>query len=220
MLVSACGPDAPVDSFGSDLDANCRPHDPIDKLGAAINPKKFWLAREFEMRAFIKAGESNIANSKVLLTENRTRKNEYRTIATAEAKKAGYSGADLKNFIAKYMKEHEQMAISSKRAIESEKRELAWAMRCLKVVQGEVRKLKVTREEREAAKPASMRKMKLTIDDLREFGSLTIDQAKMLAKETTLSRSDMAKFLSQQRNPRVPQDVRDEILEAFDKGRR
>ncbi|GAB6051669.1 hypothetical protein JCM17960_04890 [Magnetospira thiophila] len=216
LPMASCGPRPPTDSFGSDLDANCKPQDPIDKLSALLSPKKFWLAREFELRAFIKAGEANIANSKNLLDDNRTRKNEYRGIAMEAAQKEGYKGAALKKFVEDYMREYEQMAVSSKRAIEQEKVELNWAMNCLKAVERQVVTLRVTPEDREAATPPSKRKLKLTLDDLRGMGGLSVDQAKKLAKETTLTRRDMATFLREQRNPRIPGDVQDDILKAFE----
>lgn len=231
LALAACSEDPPTDSFGSNIGADCRPMDPVDALRAALDGKDFWLEVEFDLRAFIKAGDTNLQRSTEFLRENRSLIPDLRTELRQRARELGYSGAERQRMVAENLKRHEDEAVTFKQNIERQRIELTWARKCLKAVEAEVRALGVTAEEYEAAKPSSMRRVRVTYEDLLKIKNLTEQDALHFARDTTVTRDDLERALETQfRNAqrtgaydREELDIFKEniarILEAYDRGR-
>ncbi len=213
LLAAACGPRPPTDSFSANLDANCKPHDPYDKLAAMIDPRAFWLRAFYGMEGLIKAGNSNLEHSRQFLTENRSGRGQFRALVLERARELGYSPARAREMLADNMRAFELQAVGYKRNIERQRRELEWARGCRQVARGRLDSLGVTSAERIAAAPGARKKIVLTYEGLLKIKNLTVDQARELARDTTISKRDVRRALDAQG---VPRDIQEDILSAFD----
>jgi len=146
LLVSlaACGPRPPTNSFSANLDANCSPHDPVDKLRAMITAKKFWLEQEYDFKSFLKSGQTNLKNSKDFLAQGESSREIYKAKVLTRARELKLSASKAGRMIKENMDIYDQQVQNFRDNIASQEAELVWTKQCMARIKLELSELGIS----------------------------------------------------------------------------
>lgn len=144
VFLTACGPRPPTDSFSANLDANCNPQDPVDKLRAVVTAKKFWLEQEYDFKSFLKSGKTNLKNSKDFLAEGEANREAYRAKVLERARELKLSASKAGKMIAENMEIYDRQVQNFRDNIVREEAELAWSNRCMERIKVELAALGIS----------------------------------------------------------------------------
>lgn len=140
FLLAACGEPAPA-AWNANLDIDCQPQDPYDKLYASLAPEKFWREQEYDMGSLMKAGEKNLEMSQQVLDESRAQKGQYLQRAEQAASDLGLSGQARRDHIRDNIERYNKEVDDIKQRLDRQEVALNWVRKCTRAVQRELRKL-------------------------------------------------------------------------------
>lgn len=149
--LSACGEPGPQ-TWNANLDANCKPHDPVDKLYALLSPAKFWREQEYDMGTLKKAGEKNLEISRQVLDDSRAQKGEFFQHANKTARDLGLSGKAMRDHVKKNVDRYNQEVKAIEDRLKVQEKALRWIQKCEQRVIVELRKLNLSPVEFDSEK--------------------------------------------------------------------
>ncbi len=144
IFLAACGPRPPTDSFSANLDANCNPQDPVDKLRATVTAKKFWLEQEYDFKSFLKSGKVNLKNSQDFLAEADANREGYRAKVLERARELKLSAAKAGRMVVENMEIYDRQVQNFKDNIVRQEAELDWSNRCMDRINVELASLGIS----------------------------------------------------------------------------
>lgn len=139
-FLAACG-ESPPQGWNANLDANCHPQDPVDKLVALWSPEKFWRAQEYDMGTLLKAARTNRELSETILEDSRAQEGAYLSRAQQAARDKGLTGqaarAHVQDNVDRF---REEMDALQTRLAETDAA-IVWILKCQNMVRSELAQL-------------------------------------------------------------------------------
>jgi len=138
--LAACGEAAPQ-GWNANLDAQCRPHDPVDKLSALLSPEDFWRQQEYDMGTLLKAGQTNRDLSQTVLDDSRAQQGDYFNRAQQAARELGLSGQAAREHVQENMDRFRDEMKTLETRLAGTIAAIVWVQRCQQTVTAELTKL-------------------------------------------------------------------------------
>lgn len=145
VALTACGPRPPTNSFSANLDANCNPHDPVDKLRALITRKKFWLEQEYDFNSFLKSGQTNLKNSKEFLAESEGNREAFKVKVITRSRELKLSATKAGRMINENLEIYDLQVQNFRDNIASQEAELAWTRLCQAKIRQELAEMGISK---------------------------------------------------------------------------
>ncbi|MDV7339971.1 hypothetical protein RYZ26_10225 [Terasakiella sp. A23] len=142
LALTACGEPAPA-GWNANIDIDCKPHDPYDKLYAMISPKKFWREQEYDIGSLKAAGTKNLELSKSVLQDSLAQKGEYFQRADKAARDLGLTGKAKRDHVKDNMDRYDKEVKAIEERLKMQETAITWIKKCEPKVQQELRKLKL-----------------------------------------------------------------------------
>ncbi|NVJ93161.1 MAG: hypothetical protein HWE34_15970 [Methylocystaceae bacterium] len=142
FALSGCGEPAPA-AWTANLDANCKPQDPLDKIYAFLSPKKFWREQEYDLGNLKKAGQKNLEMSKSVLDDSKAQKGEFFQKAEKAATDLGLSGKDKREHVKKNMDRYNKEVSDIEARLKEQEIANTWIRKCEQEVERQLRLLKL-----------------------------------------------------------------------------
>ena len=149
--LTACGEPGPQ-SWNANLDINCKPQDPADKLYAMLSPAKFWREQEYDMGTLKKAGNKNMEISRQVLDDARAQKGEFFQRANETARERGLSGKEMREHVKKNVDRYNLEIKAIEDRLKLQEKSLRWIQKCEQAVVVELRKLNLAPVEFDSEK--------------------------------------------------------------------
>ena len=140
MGLAACGEPAPA-GWNANIDLNCKPHDPYDKLYATLSPEKFWREQEYDMGSLLAAGQKNMEMSKIVLDDSRAQKGQFLSRAQQAARELGLKGKDARAHIKANVDRYDEEVKAIEMRLKKQDAANSWVRKCQKSVERELRQL-------------------------------------------------------------------------------
>lgn len=144
--LAACGEPAPA-AFNANLDVDCNPQDPLDKVYASLAPEGFWRAQEYDMGLMMSSTRKNIELSRAVLNDSIAQRADYFNRAQQAASDLGLSGAARRDHVKDNMDRYEAEVKDIQDRLEMQERTMSWLRQCTRSVDDELRKLGLEPQE-------------------------------------------------------------------------
>ncbi|MCW9035653.1 MAG: hypothetical protein OQK35_04050 [Alphaproteobacteria bacterium] len=145
LIVCSMAPAAharsPLASLSANLNLECNPSDPVDWLRSKITPLKFWREQQYDFESFSKSSTANLLRSRSLLAENRDGINDFRAMVAKRARELNLNRAKTKEMMDDNIKDWDNLAKKIGENIKDQQKELAWANKCLVIINKNLRDL-------------------------------------------------------------------------------
>lgn len=140
FFLSACGESAPA-GWNANIDVDCNPHDPYDKIYATLAPEKFWREQEYDLGTMMAAGRKNLDMSRMVLDDSRAQKGEYFAKAQQAARDLGLTGKTQRDHVKENMDRYDKEVEAIDMRIKKQEKANDWVRKCQQSVVRELRNL-------------------------------------------------------------------------------
>ena len=140
--LSGCGERAPL-TWNANIDVNCKPQDIFDQISQKLAPESFWRNQEYDMGTLQNLSRTNIKNVTIILEDSRAQKGSYFSRAEQAAVDLGLKGKAKRAHVKDNMDRFAAEVKGLEEQLKVQKNGLDWVRKCQRVVQTELRKLKL-----------------------------------------------------------------------------